>query len=93
MFCIVAAQSEPPHFQFDGKTFQGDKFEGSQSSVFQYQSISNGTMFNWTQTAGPKADVVRVDLMNTDNQTILFWCREIQDCRPTEGFYGSSLHA
>lgn len=91
MFSIVAAQDATPHFQFDGTTFKGDLIDGSQSSVFKYQNIINGTTFKWLQDdsqAGAK--VVRVDLMNSRNESILFWCPGYQNCNTTEGFYGSS---
>lgn len=86
----VVAVEDWPAFNFDGRTFQGEMF-WTQSSVFQYEKISKGAVFNWTQTGAP-VDVVRVDLMNKDNVSIIFWCSD-NSCVPTEGFEGSSFHA
>lgn len=98
MFGIVAAQDAMPHFQFDGTTFKGDIIGGLQSSVFQYQNISNGKTFRWLrEDSQAGTEVIRVDLMYTNNDTnyesILFWCNDPQTCGTTEGFNGSSLHA
>lgn len=88
-FSVVAAQ-DPPNFLFDGTTFRGEIFE-TQSSVFQYQNISAGTVFKWSQT-GIAVDIVRVDLMNADNQSIFSWCFD-HGCNTAKGFDGTSLYA
>lgn len=94
MFSIVAAQDATPRFQFDGTTFKGDLIDGHQSSVFKYENIMNGTTFKWLQDKSQDgAEVVRVDLMNIRNESILFWCPGYPNCTTTEGFDGSSLHA
>lgn len=93
IFSGVVAQdpsNASPKFDFDGTTFRGEMFQ-TQSSVFLYKNISNGLTFRWNQTGDP-VDIVRVDLMNGNDESIFFWCSD-RSCNETKGFDGSSSHA
>ncbi|KAK7719699.1 hypothetical protein SLS64_001878 [Diaporthe eres] len=66
--------NEEPNFIFNGTFFQGGLVAGNQISVFDIEGFKrDGKTFMWTQE-GEQTQVLQVDLMSNDSDTIASWC-------------------